>query len=195
MLLASGGDGDFGNGNETAIALPAHAVSGATISFDLSGMNLDADFYQLAINPDGGQPLTDGAGVVLDGDADGNPGGDFVATFEVVAAAPPAATLTEVQTQIFTPTCATSGCHTGASPAQGMDLSAGQTFSNTVNVLSTEDGDFDRVEPGDPDNSYLVQKVEGSASSGGRMPLGQPALSNDEIQLIRSWIADGAQDN
>jgi hypothetical protein len=29
------------------------------------------------------------------------------------------------------------------------------------------------VKPGDPDNSYLVQKIEGRASVGGRMPLGE----------------------
>ena len=78
-------------------------------------------------------------------------------------------------------------------PAQGQDLSAGQAFSNIVNVPSGQNPMLDRVEPGDPDNSYLVRKIEGNA--GTRMPLGQPALPNQQIQNIRNWILDGAQDN
>jgi hypothetical protein len=53
---------------------------------------------------------------------------------------------------------------------------------------------LDRIEPGDPNNSYLVRKVEGTGQ-GGRMPLGQPALSNELIQNLREWVVDGAQDN
>ena len=75
-LLASGGDASFSDGNETAIALPTANVSGATISFDLSAVTLDPDTYRLRIDPDGAEPLTDSVGVVLDGDNDGNPGGD-----------------------------------------------------------------------------------------------------------------------
>jgi len=48
------------------------------------------------------------------------------------------------------------------------------------------------VAPGDPDNSYLVQKVEGTAAVGSQMPLGGPALSQSQINDIRQWIQDGA---
>lgn len=192
-MLASGGDASFGDGNETLIVLPGPTIESAQIRFDLDP--LSPDVYRFRIDPDGVAPLTDASGVVLDGDGDGNPGGVFIATFEVEEAPTPATTLTELQVQIFTPTCATSGCHSGGSPAQGMNLSAGQTFANTVNVPSAQNGNLDRIEPNDADNSYLVQKVEGTAAGGGRMPLGQPALSNDQIQAIRSWIEEGAQDN
>jgi hypothetical protein len=49
-----------------------------------------------------------------------------------------------------------------------------------------------RVAANDPDNSYLVQKVEGSAASGARMPLGGGALDQAVIDDIRQWISDGA---
>jgi hypothetical protein len=49
-----------------------------------------------------------------------------------------------------------------------------------------------RVAAGDPDNSYLVQKLEGTAASGGRMPLGAGALDQALINDIRQWITDGA---
>ncbi len=192
-LLASGGDADFSNGNETAVALPAAALSGMEISFDLSAAPLAADTYQFTL--DNTPPLSDPSGAVLDGDGDGNPGGIFTATFAVEAAAPAAPTLTEIQNEIFSVSCASSGCHGGATPAQGMNLSAGQAFSNIVGVASLQAPALNRVQPGDPDNSYLVQKVEGTAAGGARMPLGQPALSNELIQKLRGWIADGAQDN
>src|SRR6185503_1545972 len=47
--------------------------------------------------------------------------------------------------------------------------------------------------PGNADQSYIVQKISGTAAVGGRMPLGQAALPQDRIDLIRSWIAAGAQ--
>ena len=63
-----------------------------------------------------------------------------------------------------------------------------------VNVPSQEVPSLLRVEPGNPDDSYLVQKIEGTASVGGQMPLGGPELSDEAIAAIRQWIADGAQE-
>jgi PKD repeat protein len=103
------------------------------------------------------------------------------------------ATFTEVQQQIFTASCAFSGCHGGSSPAQGLDLREGAAFSNIVNVSSSEQPSLDRIEPSDPDNSYLYLKVIGDSSiSGSRMPRGAPALSQDKIDLLRDWIERGA---
>jgi len=106
------------------------------------------------------------------------------------------ATLTNVQASIFTPSCALSGCHLGSSAQQGLDLSAGQAFDNLVGVASRERPNLMRVDPGDPEASYIVHKIEGRADiAGQRMPLNMAMLSPDQIQLIRDWIADGAQDN
>ncbi len=53
-----------------------------------------------------------------------------------------------------------------------------------------------RVDPGKPDDSYLVQKLRGSSSiNGGRMPLGAPPLAADEISGIVEWIENGAREN
>jgi len=100
---------------------------------------------------------------------------------------------------ILSANCALSGCHAGASPAMGQNLSSGQTFSNTVNVASGELPTMDRVEPGDPDQSYLVHKIQGTQASvggsGSRMPLGGSPLSQDQIDTIRAWIKTGAANN
>lgn len=92
---------------------------------------------------------------------------------------------------IFSNNCAFSGCHAGASPQQGMNLSAGQAFNNIVNVPSSERPELLRVDPGDPDMSYLFMKITGAPGIvGSRMPLGRPPLSNADIALIEQWISE-----
>jgi len=53
-----------------------------------------------------------------------------------------------------------------------------------------------RVKPGDPANSYLIQKLEGAPGiSGSRMPFGGPFLDQPTIDLIKAWITSGAPNN
>jgi hypothetical protein len=106
------------------------------------------------------------------------------------------ATFTAVQNEIFTPSCALSGCHNAGSQASGLNLSAGAAYGEIVDVASVEQSSRDRIEPGEPSESYLYLKVTGDGSiTGSRMPLGGPALSEDLIDLLRDWIEAGAPDN
>jgi hypothetical protein len=100
--------------------------------------------------------------------------------------------------------CAVAGCHSGPTPIEGMDLSAGKTFSSTVEVPSTEIPSVLRVNPGKPDDSYLLQKVEGTPGiSGVQDPPGCPGppingaqcLSADDITAILQWITECALNN
>lgn len=105
-------------------------------------------------------------------------------------------TLDNIQTNIFDTNCAVSGCHQGPNAPLGLDLSEGNARDNLVNVPSTEVPDLLRVDPGAPDRSYLVRKIEGAPGIvGQRMPRGRPPLSEEQIQLIRTWIAEGAPAN
>ena len=52
---------------------------------------------------------------------------------------------------------------------------------------------LNRVTPGDPDNSYLIQKLEGTAAVGGQMPAIGGPLNQAVIDDIRLWITNGAQ--
>jgi hypothetical protein len=61
-----------------------------------------------------------------------------------------------------------------------------------VNAPSTEVPSLLRVDPGNPDNSYLIQKLEGTAAVGARMPLGGSPLPQETIAVIRQWILEGA---
>ena len=103
----------------------------------------------------------------------------------------------DIQAQVFAPLC--SGCHSG--PAgnvlpSGLDLSsAANSHANLVNVMSLQTT-FDRVEPGNPDDSYLIRKLEGGPGIvGSQMPAVGPFLDQATINTIRQWITEGAQNN
>jgi uncharacterized protein YjdB len=97
---------------------------------------------------------------------------------------------------IFTNNCAISGCHTGPSPTgPGLNLSAGQAYNALVNKPSVGFPGATLVIPNDPDNSYLVRKLENRNIAGARMPDGAAALPQSTINVIRNWIAAGAQNN
>lgn len=49
---------------------------------------------------------------------------------------------------------------------------------------------------GDPCNSVLVQKLSPAPPTGARMPLvGPPFWTDEEQQLLKDWIAEGAKNN
>lgn len=96
-----------------------------------------------------------------------------------------------IQQHVFTPIC--SVCHAGASAPQGLRLDSANSYALLVGVPSTEDPSVLRVKPGDPANSYIIQKVKGIAAVGSQMPLGEAALPESTIQAISQWISEGAQ--
>ena len=132
-------------------------------------------------------------------DANGNVGSSGVLTVTIANTAAPAATLTQIQQTVFSPSCA--GCHNGSQAPGGalpgsLDLRAGGSFASLVAVRSLEQPALSRVAPGDPESSYLIRKLEGAAGiSGARMPLGGPFLDTPTIDEIESWIAAGAPNN
>ena len=200
LLQGSGGDGTFGDGNEvdiTANAITTPAMTPMSATFDLTGVAVADDTYEVRLLGSGGSVILDIDANALDGEfggafpsGDGTAGGDFETTFTVTT---PAAGMTfdEIQTNVLTPSCATAGCHSGGTPAGGMDLTAGAAYANLVNVGSNNPGcSALRVNPGDPDTSCLIERLEGTVAP--RMPLGGMAIGQPVIDDIRQWIADGA---
>ncbi len=106
---------------------------------------------------------------------------------------PLTATFSSIQANVFTPICVT--CHSGASAPHGLRLDGNSSYALLVGVPSDEEPSILRIEPGDPDNSYLVQKIQGTAASGERMPAGMPALPQATIDTIRQWVTSGAIDD
>jgi hypothetical protein len=116
-----------------------------------------------------------------------------------------APTFASIQQNIFTTTdssgrAACTSCHTtagGRVPPAGMDLGSANAHAQLVNVASNAKPGAIRVIPGDPENSYLIHKLEGRAGIvGQRMPRGTgPFLSDGQIRVIKRWIELGALNN
>ena len=92
---------------------------------------------------------------------------------------------------------ACTGCHNAARPSANLNLADGSSYAQLVNIASTGKPGAVRVIPGDPDNSYLIQKIEGAPGIvGQRMPRTTgPFLTPGQVLIIRSWIRQGAQNN
>ena len=90
-------------------------------------------------------------------------------------------------------------CHLSLSAPQGAVLLAGVSYNSLVNRTSVEDSELLLVQPGVPERSFLLIKVDDALAEstglrrGARMPLDAPPLSAADIDTIRRWIAEGAE--
>jgi hypothetical protein len=101
------------------------------------------------------------------------------------------ADLQSIEENVFTPIC--SKCHIGASAPEGLELDAAHAYDDLVGVPSVEEPNLERVNPGNPDLSYMVLKIEGAAGiEGAQMPFGETPLPQTTIDAIRQWITNGA---
>ncbi|HKE82825.1 MAG TPA: hypothetical protein VKB50_03690 [Vicinamibacterales bacterium] len=112
-------------------------------------------------------------------------------------------TFSSIQQNIFEASdssgrAACTQCHNAVGRLfNGLDLSSAVAYANLVNVTSREKPSATRVIPGDPVNSYLIQKLEGQPGIVGvRMPFsGPPYLTDGQITVIKRWIEIGAPNN
>lgn len=96
-----------------------------------------------------------------------------------------------VDVGVLQTSCAFSGCHFGGKePAAGLDLST-EPFSALMGMSTALDRPL--VVPGDPDGSYLIEKLTSDKPEAGeRMPLGSK-LEDYQLALVRTWISAGAK--
>ena len=110
-------------------------------------------------------------------------------------------TFSSIQREIFQngdssgrPACTT--CHNpGGSVFNGLDLTA-DSYGRLVDVASRQKPGAIRVVPGDPENSYLIHKLEGRPGIVGlQMPRVGSPLTAGQMTIIKRWIAEGARNN
>lgn len=92
--------------------------------------------------------------------------------------------------------CLNDACH-GAAAQGDLDLRPDVAYANLVDVFS-ETGQKKRVQPGSRQDSFLWEKLAASTEGydlegrGGPMPSGLPAITPEELELVRLWIQFGA---
>jgi hypothetical protein len=102
-------------------------------------------------------------------------------------------TLPSLQEHVFGAICI--NCHVPGGAGSFMELDTEEhSYQNLVDVPSLEFPSLDRVEPGDPEASYIVHKIEGRSDIAGdpMPPPPESRLTPDQIAAIREWIENGA---
>jgi hypothetical protein len=111
-------------------------------------------------------------------------------------------TFSSIQSEIFSsgdssgrPAC--TNCHNAIGGLfNGLNLSPAVAYANLVGVSSRGKTGAVRVIAGDPENSYLIHKLEGRPGIVGlRMPLNGPYLTDGQILVIKRWIELGARND
>jgi len=102
--------------------------------------------------------------------------------------------LSVLQTEIFFPSCGSASCHGGSNPQSGLDMSTAQSSFDTMIEVEGVEAAGTRVVPGDPEASLLYQLMFDDVDDARQMPIGYQ-LPAAELESIRIWIDEGAQNN
>lgn len=89
-------------------------------------------------------------------------------------------------------------CHYPGTPDPPHFTNPFDPVEGIVGVPSRFRADLALVEPGNPDASFLIQKLEATeykSDLGAPMPRNYPALSPEEVAVIERWIKEGARRN
>ncbi len=81
------------------------------------------------------------------------------------------------------------GCHQPARPL------GEYVMTDHAGILKAGETGFEAVVPGNPAESYLLDQITPDDDGSAAMPKEGPALAAAEIDLLRRWIAAGAQDD
>jgi hypothetical protein len=87
-----------------------------------------------------------------------------------------------------------AGCHHSEEAVPSLNLTGPASYSNTVGRKSTFVDEL-LVSPGDPDHSFLVEKIGGKPRFGQQMPSYGRPLTRRELRLLIDWIKQGAKNN
>lgn len=93
---------------------------------------------------------------------------------------------------LYATKCGTSGCHAGQFPAASLDLAQPNPATRVIGVKAANCSGL-LGDPMNPDQSVMLKKLKGTECGGTRMPLGQPPLSNGDVDCIKQWIVSGGK--
>jgi hypothetical protein len=96
----------------------------------------------------------------------------------------------DVPQEVIAARCATSGCHSAADKAQGLDLQSPDLAARLVGVAATETTGFLLIDPAAPENSAVYAKLTAAPPYGARMPLGRTALDDATLACVLAWVGN-----
>jgi hypothetical protein len=99
----------------------------------------------------------------------------------------------DIEEKVFTPSCATSGCHSGQNPSVGLNLEAGQAYANIYEIPSIQNPQLNLIKAGESDQSYLLLKMN-DQGQGQVMPT-SGKLDKPIRDAVAAWIDAGAVEN
>jgi hypothetical protein len=94
----------------------------------------------------------------------------------------------DVPNEILGSRCSGNGCHSGSSPAAGLDLVSGDWGPRLVDKPAQNCSGV-LADPTDPAGSVLVVVLGPDPACGERMPKGGTPLTDAEIACVEAWIA------
>ncbi len=168
-----------------------------------TGLNILQDFHATWVDPEGGiwavggNLTTNSNGVLAYGGA--RTIGSQIVPLVPCPPATPGGPMTVSYANDIAPLfsaagCASLSCHGGPFPSSLYDMRNYETtFGPGVEAKSLKVCD---IAPGNPDASFLLEKLDPSPRVGAQMPSApRLPLTSEQINLIRTWILEGAQDD
>ncbi len=161
-----------------------HPLQGLASDLDLDGLSLEDEVLVHGTDPEIGD--TDGGGVndgdeVLAGTSPLDPADDGGFTYTWAGDIYP----------LFEIECA--GCHVNGANSGGMNM---DDPADVIGFPSNDVATMNRIEPGFPDDSYIWHKLNDTqAAVGGaglQMPRVGPPLTQAELDMVETWILEGA---
>jgi hypothetical protein len=108
-------------------------------------------------------------------------------------------TLSSIRDTLFVSSCTFSSCHGAQGAAADLDLHGPDLHERLLNHEVAGNTMLPLVEPGDPEGSWLYQRIarceprDSAGASVATMPLNAPTLSDPRVVAkVRAWIEAGA---
>ena len=107
----------------------------------------------------------------------------------------------DIQDYVFDKSCANSVCHAAPANSANLNLTYGLSYQNLVGLTpqnpAAAAAGMKLVDPGNPDNSFLLTKLMGPAKPefGAKMPFNAGSIHQAKIDAIRKWIEAGASED
>jgi hypothetical protein len=93
----------------------------------------------------------------------------------------------DVVTRVLVPTCGGTGCHGAVGPQQDLDLVSPGVATRLVGVPAKQCLQV-LVDPQNPEQSLVYQKLLPKPACGAQMPLARPPLSGADVACVLAWI-------